>query len=157
MTLDLNIDTRCAIGELDHDRSKKSHAVPIFQTSSFLFEDTEDGRAKFAKEVPGYVYSRLGNPTVEALEKSLALVEEGCSCVAFSSGMAAVTAVFLGLLKSGDHAVIGEIMYGPSLTIAVNRFSQLGIISTPVDTSNVEDVKNAIRPNTKMIFFEVCC
>lgn len=155
---DWSFDTITVQSDGNHKRPANSHAVPIFQTSSFTFDTPDDGRKLFAGEKYGHVYSRIGNPTVEALETSLAALEvepgsEGYG-ISFSSGMGAVTAVVLSLLEAGDHIIVGNVLYGPSLNLISQTFTKFGILCSAIDTSNVEIVKAAIRPNTKMILFE---
>ncbi|KAA6386930.1 MAG: Methionine gamma-lyase [Streblomastix strix] len=137
-----------------HNKPLKSHAQPIFQTSAFVFDTPDHGRQLFAGETAGHIYSRIGNPTVEAFEKLMCAMEQGSAAVAFSTGMAAILGSCLTILKSGDHAVIGDTMYGPSATLFTKRLSQLGITHTVVDSANAENVRKALKRNTKLIFVE---
>jgi methionine-gamma-lyase len=137
-----------------HIKPMLSHTCPIFQSSTFVFESPEQGASLFAGEIEGHIYTRLGNPTTEALERTLANLEGGEKAVAFASGMAAIEASLLPFLKAGDHIVSGDTLYGPVLHLFGDIFSNWGIGSTFVDTSNLESVEKAIKPETKFCFFE---
>lgn len=132
----------------------REHSVPLYLTSSFIFDDAEQGRAIFADEIQGNIYSRYSNPnTTEFIEKVCAL--EGAEAgLAFSSGMAAVFASFAGLLKSGDHVVAFRSIFGSTHQLLTALFPRWGITSTYVDASNPEGLEAAIQENTKMIFLE---
>jgi methionine-gamma-lyase len=131
-----------------------SATVPIYQTSTFSFENAEDGAKCFAGEKQGYIYTRIGNPTIRSLEKAVAELENGYDGIATSSGMGAVTTIYMALLEKGGHIVSHDAVYGPSRGIMENIFPKFGIESTYVNATNLEDVKNAIRPNTKLIYIE---
>jgi methionine-gamma-lyase len=127
---------------------------PIYQTSTFRFGSAEQGAAVFAGERPGYIYSRMGNPTVEALERSVAELEGGYAGLACGSGMAAIHTTLSVLLRAGDHLVCSEAVYGPTCTLVETLLSRFGIESTMVDASNVAEVEKAVRPNTKVVYVE---
>jgi methionine-gamma-lyase len=127
---------------------------PIYQTSTFAFESAEQGAAIFASEERGYIYSRMGNPTVEALEKSVARLEGGYAGLACGSGMAAIHTTLAGLLRAGDHLVCSEAVYGPTCTLVETVLSRFGIESTMVDASNMAEIERAMRPNTKVVYVE---
>lgn len=127
---------------------------PIYQTSTFRFKNAEHGAACFAGEDPGYIYTRIGNPTVTALEETLAKLEGGATGIVVSSGMAAVNTVYMAFLKSGDHVVSTDAVYGPSRVVMEKYWFRYGITATYVDTSNIENIKKAIQPNTKMLYLE---
>ena len=113
------------------DKSQHLPAVPpIFQTSTFAFESTEQGAALFAGKREGYIYSRMGNPTVHALETSIAALEGGARALACGSGMAAIHTALVTLLHSGDHVVCSDAVYGPTCTLVGTFLTQLGIEST---------------------------
>ncbi len=131
-----------------------SATVPIYQTSTFAFESAQDGADCFAGVKPGYMYTRIGNPTVKALERQIALLEHACDSVAVASGMAAVSTVYLGLLNAGDHVVSSSAVYGASRVLMEQHMSRFGVESTYVNTANIEEVKAAMRPNTKMLYIE---
>ena len=111
---------------------------PIYQTSTFAFESAEQGAALFAGERRGYIYSRMGNPTVEALEKSVAELEGGYAGLACGSGMAAIHTALAALLQAGDHLVCSDAVYGPTCTLVETILSRFGIEHTIVDTSDLD-------------------
>ncbi len=127
---------------------------PIYQTSTFAFESAEHGAELFAGKKDGYIYSRMGNPTVEALEKSVAALEGGYAGLACGSGMAAVHTILATLLGAGDHLVCSDAVYGPTCSLVEQILVKYGIESTIVDTSNTKAVADAIRPNTKVVYVE---
>lgn len=127
---------------------------PIYQTSTFRFKNAEHGAACFAGEDPGYIYTRMGNPTITALEETLAMLEGGAAGIVVSSGMAAVNTVYMAFLKSGDHVVSTDAVYGPSRVVMEKYWYRYGITASYVDTSDIENIKKAIQPNTKMLYLE---
>ena len=129
-------------------------STPIFQTSTFCFETVEEGAAKFSKQMPGFVYSRSGNPTNRALEMKMAAIEGGEDCVATASGMGAIGSVMVSFLSAGDHVVCGDTVYGGTSFVMRSNLTQFGVEVTFVDSSNVAEVEAAIKENTKMIYFE---
>ncbi|MHC1705162.1 MAG: PLP-dependent aspartate aminotransferase family protein [Tenuifilaceae bacterium] len=131
-----------------------SATVPIYQTSTFGFETVEEGARCFAGESKGYMYTRIGNPTIAALEKQIAILEKGFGGIATSSGMAAVSTIYMAFLKSGDHIVSTDAVYGPSRGIMETYFKKFGVESTYINTGNLDAVRQAIKPNTKMLFIE---
>lgn len=127
---------------------------PIYQTSTFVFPSVEAGAKRFAGEEAGYIYSRLGNPTVSVLEQKVAALEKAEAGLAFASGMAAISAVIIGLVKTGDHILCSHGLYGSTyafLTLMQNRF---GVEFTLCDMTDQQTVRNSIRPNTKVIYVE---
>ncbi len=128
--------------------------VPIYQTSTFAFRNAEHGAALFAGSDDGYIYTRIANPTMRALEDSVAELENGCGGIATSSGMAAVCTVYLALLEAGAHAVSTASVYGPTRGLMEKDFSRFGVESTYVDTCDLDQVKNALRPNTRLVYIE---
>lgn len=128
--------------------------TPIYQVSTFRFQDCDHGARLFKGEEDGYIYTRMRNPTVEAMEDAVAALENGAKALGCASGMAAVHTLFAATLKQGDHVVASESLYGPSLTILRDFFSGYGITADFVDSSDLDAVKNAIKPNTKMIYIE---
>ncbi len=131
-----------------------SAVVPIYQTSTFSFKSAEHGAACFSGESDGYIYTRIGNPTVKALENAVASIENGFGGIATASGMAAVTTVYMALLGQGAHIISHGAVYGPARGVMQNIFSRYGVEYTYLDTSDLEAVRKAIRPNTKMIYTE---
>lgn len=132
----------------------KSANIPIYQTSTFAFESCDYGAACFAGDEDGYIYTRLGNPTIEALEKTVAELEGGYDAIAVGSGMAAVTTVYMALLGQGAHIVSTDAVYGPSRGVMEDHFSRFGVESTYVKTTSRENIIKAIRPNTKVLYIE---
>jgi len=129
-------------------------SVPIFQTATFALSSVEAGAARITGEEPGFIYTRLGNPTVRALEECVAALEGGAVGHAAATGMAAITAVFLGLLGQGDHLLAGDCLYGPTHVVIDRELSRFGISATFVDTADPDRVAEAIRPNTRLLFLE---
>lgn len=138
----------------EYENPLGSATVPIYQTSTFLFESAEHGARCFSGEESGYIYTRIANPTINALETLVADLESGVKGIATSSGMAAVNTCYMALLSKGDHMVSSAAVYGPSRVVMENHWSRFGVESSFVDTSNIEEVKKAIRPNTKMLYIE---
>lgn len=136
------------------DKAYGSLATPIYQTSTFCFETVEEGAAKFANQIPGFVYSRGGNPTTRAFELKCAAMEGGEDAVAAASGMGAVGSVMTAFLHPGDHAIFDTAVYGGTNYVATTNLPGMGAEVSRVDTGDLEAVKAAIRPNTKMIYFE---
>ncbi len=129
-------------------------SVPIFQSSTFVFPSAADGAARFAGEDPGYIYSRLNNPTVNALESNVATLENGFGGVGTATGMAAVSSVFAALLSRGDHVVATNCLYGASRVILETEMARFGIESSFVDSSDPAQVERAMKAATKMVFIE---
>lgn len=127
---------------------------PIYQTSTFAFESAQQGADRFAGQTDGFIYTRLGNPTIQALESCVASLEEGAGAIATASGMGAVSTAYLALLQSGDHVVSTASVYGPSRTLMERHLSKFGIASTYVDSSDLESVRRALRPETRMVYVE---
>ncbi len=128
--------------------------VPIYQTSTFAFRNAAHGAALFAGSEDGYIYTRIGNPTIRSLEDSLAELENGCGGIATSSGMGAVCTVYLALLEAGAHIVSTASVYGPSRGLMEKDFSRFGVQSTYVDTSDLDQVRSALRPDTRLVYIE---
>ena len=152
-TKNLGFNSKLIHGGGHHDEYGAA-TVPIYQTSTFRFESAEDGAACFAGEKDGYVYTRIGNPTVAALERQVAELEHGYGAVAFASGMGAVSTVYMAYLNSGDHIISSDAVYGASRTMMEGHMSRFGVQSSYVKTENLENIKAAIRPNTKMLYIE---
>jgi methionine-gamma-lyase len=129
-------------------------SMPIYQSSTFSFPSADDGAARFSGTKPGYIYTRLGNPIINALEECITELEGGYKGFATATGMAAITTVYTALLQQGAHIVSSETVYGPSRVVLETIYSKYGVESSFVDTSNLENIKRGIRPNTKMIFIE---
>jgi len=128
--------------------------TPIFETSTFRFKSAEHGAALFEGREPGYIYTRMLNPTVQALEDCIAALEGGAFGLATGSGMAAIHTTFAALCSAGDHIICSEAVYGPTAGLLVNIMSRFGIETTLVDTSNLVAVREAFKPNTKLVMVE---
>jgi methionine-gamma-lyase len=131
-----------------------SATVPIYQTSTFAFNNAQNGADRFAGKAPGFIYTRLGNPTIDALERAMAELEGGAGAVATSSGMGAVSTVYMALLGQGAHVVGTASVYGPSRLLLEKHFSRFGVESTWVDTTNLDNIRAALRPTTRMVYVE---
>ena len=131
-----------------------SAVTPIYQTSTFGFESAQNGADRFAGAAEGYIYTRIGNPTIGALESCMAALEEGAGGIATSSGMGAIATAYLALLRQGDHVVSTASVYGPTRTLMEKHLSRFGLAATYVDTSDLAAVRAAMRPETKMIYVE---
>lgn len=150
---DRHPETQCIHAGYLHDE-KGSVVTPIYQTSTFSFRDVDHGAALFAGKEKGYIYTRMANPTIEACENVVAVLEGGYRGLGCGSGMAAIHTTFVSLLDAGDHVVSSDSVYGPTNTLLATVMSRLGIESTFVDTSDLDAVRSALRPETKMIYIE---
>lgn len=128
--------------------------VPIYQSSTFAFKNAQHGAALFAGEEQGFIYTRIGNPTIQALEENVASLENGCGAIATSSGMSAVCTVYLALLGTGAHVVSTASVYGPTRGLMEKEFGRFGVEATYVSSYDAENVKRALRPNTKLVYVE---
>ncbi len=129
-------------------------SVPIFQSSTFSFPSADDGAARFSGKKSGFIYTRMGNPTTKALEDALTALENGFAAMATATGMAAITTVYLTFLNQGDHIAGTDSVYGPSRMVLEKEFSRFGVQADFVDSTNPENIENAIRPNTKVVYIE---
>lgn len=152
-TKNLGFDTKL-VHAGDFEDAHGSAVTPIYQTSTFAFKSADHGADLFAGKEKGFIYTRIGNPTIDALENKLAELENGFRAVALASGMAAVSTVYASLLKSGDHMISSGAVYGPSRAAMESIFAGYGVESTYTDTSIMENIENAIQPNTKLLFLE---
>ena len=129
-------------------------AMPIYQTSTFIFDSAEQGGRRFALEEDGYIYTRLGNPTTTVLENKIAALEEGEAAVATSSGMGAISSTLWTVLKAGDHIVTDKTLYGCTFALMNHGLTKFGVEVTFVDTSNLDEVKKAMKKNTRVVYLE---
>ena len=134
--------------------AEQEHNDPIFLTSSFVFSSAREAAARFSNEEPGNVYSRFTNPTVRAFEQRLAVLEGGTGCVATASGMSAILATAMALLRAGDHIVAANGLFGTTVSLLSNVLPRFGIETTFVDVTDCREWSEAIRPETKMLFAE---
>ncbi len=129
-------------------------SVPIFQSSTFAFESVDQGAARFRGDESGYIYTRMGNPTVAALEEAVASMEGGHAGLATSSGMAAISTVFFTYLEAGAHLISTDSVYGPSRVLADKYFRRFAVQSDFVDTTNLDNIRAALRPETRVLYIE---
>ncbi len=132
----------------------REHSVPLYLTSSFIFDSAEQGRAIFAEEEQGMVYSRYANPNTTEFINRVCALEKADAGLAFASGMAAVFASFASYIKSGDHIVSSRAIFGSTHQLITQLFPRWGVTYTYVETPNIEDWEKAIQPNTKIVFLE---
>jgi methionine-gamma-lyase len=151
--LKCHADTQCVHAGFMSDETG-AVVTPIYQVSTFAFRDVDHGAALFEGKGKGYIYTRMGNPTIQAVERAVAILEGGYGGLGCGSGMAAIHTTFAALLRAGDHAVCSAIVYGPTQTLLANVMSRFGIESSYVDTSDLDAVRKAMRPNTKLVFVE---
>ncbi len=129
-------------------------SVPIYQSSTFAFKNAEHGAALFEGRGKGYIYTRLGNPTIKALEDSLTELEGGTGALAAATGMAAVTTVYMTLLGQGAHLVSTDSCYSASRALIETEFARFGVAFDYVDTTNPENVRRALRPETRLLWLD---
>lgn len=129
-------------------------ATPIYATSTFIFDSAEQGGARFALEEPGYIYSRLGNPTNTQVEDKLASLENAEAAVSTGSGIGAITSVIWAKVSAGDHIVAAKTLYGCTFAFLNHGISRFGVEVSFVDTSNPENVRAAMKENTKIVYLE---
>lgn len=147
-------DTEAVHAGTEPDPHFGAVSVPIYQSSTFAFNSVDEGADRFAGRADGYIYTRMGNPTVAALEEAVTTLERGHAALATSSGMAAISAVFFTYLAAGAHLVGTDSVYGPSRVVVEKHFSRFGVESTFVDTSDPDNIRAAIRPETTMLYIE---
>lgn len=150
-----DLETLLLHGGQAPDPTTGSRAVPIYQTSSYVFHDTEHARQLFALDEPGNIYSRIGNPTVDVLEKRIALLEDGVAAVATASGMAAISLSILNVAGAGDEIVAATNLYGGTYNLFSTTLPKYGIRVHFVDPQDPENFRRAITPRTKAVFAEV--
>lgn len=141
-------------GQEAPDASTGARAVPIYQTTSYVFDDCRQAAGRFDLSEPGNIYSRLTNPTTDVLEQRVAALEGGVAALAVGSGAAAVTYAFLNIATAGDHIVAANNIYGGTYNLLHNTLTSYGISTTFVDPADPKNVEQAIRPNTKAVFIE---
>ena len=151
--LPIGFETKCVHSGID-EYEFGAVVPPIYQTSTFKFESAQHGASLFAGEQKGYIYTRMANPTVEAMENSIAELEGGYKALGCASGMAAIHTVFASLTSTGDHVVSSAAVYGPTTTLLNTVMKRFGVETTFVDTSDIELVKKSIKPNTKVLYVE---
>ncbi|WP_031433147.1 O-succinylhomoserine sulfhydrylase [Methylomarinum vadi] len=138
-----------------HKRTHEDeHSIPIFATSSYVFASAEEAALRFTGKQPGNIYSRFTNPTVNAFQERLAFMEHGERCLAFASGMAAIMAVGMGLLKAGDHVVCSRSVFGNTVLMFQNYFGKFGVETDFAELTDLSAWEAAIRPSTRFLFLE---
>jgi methionine-gamma-lyase len=152
-TMKLGINSILVHG-LYHPDGTGAVNVPIYQSSTFAFRDAAHGAALFAGKEEGYIYTRIGNPTIRALEQSVAQLESGAGGVATSSGLGAISTLYMASLEAGAHVVSTASVYGPSRGLIEKHFSRFGIAASFVDTSNPDNIRQAIRSETRLVYVE---
>jgi methionine-gamma-lyase len=146
--------TACIHAGQHPDPETGAVSVPIYQSSTFAFDSADQGADLFAGRRKGYIYTRLGNPTTAALEKSVAYLEGGVGALATATGMAAVTTVYLTFLGQGAHMIGTASCYGPSRVVMETELARFGIAFDFVETSDLDRVRRALRPATRLILIE---
>ncbi|WP_075980717.1 methionine gamma-lyase [Bacillus massilinigeriensis] len=147
-------ETKVIHAGYETEKNQGSLTPPLFQTSTFTFNTAEQGERRFSGEEKGYIYSRLGNPTVKILEDRIATLERGEAALAFSSGMAAVSAVLVALTRTGDHILCSKGVYGCTFGLLHLLKEKYEIDHDFSNMNSVEEIERAIRPNTKCIYIE---
>ncbi len=142
------------VGQEQADPATDARAVPIYQTTSYVFHDSAHAAARFGLSDPGNIYGRLTNSTQDVLEKRLAALEGGVAALAVASGAAAITYTIMALAQKGEHIVAQKTIYGGSYNLLAHTLPQYGITTTFVDAQNPEEVEGAIQENTKAIYLE---
>lgn len=152
---DMGLMTRALHAGWRSDPATGAFGLPIYMTAGYEFRDTEYAAELFALERPGYIYSRLGNPTVAAFEEALVSIEGGVAAVAASSGQAAFTMLVTALASAGDHIVVARSSYGGTLTLLKNLFGRFGVEVDVIDINHPCNVQTAIKDNTRAVICEV--
>ncbi len=142
------------VGQEQPDPVTDARAVPIYQTSSYVFHNSDHAAARFDLSAPGNIYGRLTNPTEDVFERRIAALEGGVAALAVGSGAAAIAYTFQNLAHAGEHIVAAKNIYGGTYNLLAHTLSEYGISTTFVDPFNYEEVEGAIRDNTKVLFIE---
>ena len=142
------------VGQEQADPATDSRAVPIYQTTSYVFHNSAHAAARFGLSDPGNIYGRLTNSTQDVLEKRVAALEGGVAALAVASGAAAITYTIEALAQAGDHIVAQKTIYGGSYNLLAHTLRQFGVETTFVDIHDLDEVRAALRPNTKAVFVE---
>lgn len=148
-----SIDTQCVHAGIK-ETPEGAVITPIYQTSTFKFQNVDHGARLFKGEEEGYIYTRMRNPTVEAMEDAVAVLEGGAKALGCASGMAAVHTLFGAVCSAGDHIVCSESCYGATATLLATIMPRFGVETTFVDSSDIQAVEAAMRPNTKLLMIE---
>ncbi len=154
MTSSKHIETQAIHSGRINDEQFGSLATPLYQTSTFIFDSAQQGAKRFAGEEEGYIYSRLGNPTTRQLEMRVAAMEQMEDAAATATGMGAVSGALLANLQCGDHIISSKAIYGCSFALINHQLTRFGIEVSFVDMEDPQNIENAIKENTKVIFLE---
>jgi len=149
----LHIDTLAVRAAVDKSQYGENSEA-LYLTSSFVQPDAATAARRFANEEEGYIYSRFTNPTVTSMEQRLAAMEGTEACIGTSSGMAAILLMCMGLLKSGDHVICSQSVFGSTIKLIAGEFGKFGVESTFVSQTDVAQWQAAVKPNTKLLFAE---
>ncbi|GAA0730047.1 methionine gamma-lyase [Clostridium malenominatum] len=152
--VNMGFGTKAVHGGYKKDSQYGALSTPIFQTSTFVFESAEQGGRRFAGAECGHIYTRLGNPTTDQLEEKIAILEGGEAAVATASGMGAISSALWSALRAGDHVVADDTLYGCTFALLSHGLTRFGIEVTFVDSTNLEEVRAAMRENTKVVYLE---
>ncbi len=152
--MSFKIETEIVHGGQHPDKATGALTPPIYQTSTFAFENVEQGAARFSGKEKGYIYSRLGNPNTDLLAHKVALLEGFPAGITTASGMAAVANIILATAHAGDSIVVDETVYGGTHYLVEQDIPKLGIEVIRVEAANLDEVRKAIRPNTKLVLIE---
>ena len=147
-------DTKAIHGGFDADRETGSTAVPIYQTVSYAYPTAQELADVFDGKAPGYIYTRIANPTTYALESRLSQLEGGIGCIATSSGMAAIASVVMGLTRTGDEIISAAGIFGGTVSLFENTLGRFGVKTNLVDATNTKQFSQALNNKTKLIFVE---
>ena len=150
----LHPETNIVHGIHQSDPHTGAHSMPIYQTSTFVFADADQGARRFKKEEKGYIYSRLGNPNTDALAEKVALLEGAEAGLTMASGMAAVTNVILAVARKGDHIIVDDTVYGGTHYLIEDELRDNGIEISRCDAADPDQLRNALNANTKLVFIE---
>ncbi|KPK07545.1 MAG: methionine gamma-lyase [Gemmatimonas sp. SG8_28] len=150
---ELGINSRLVHGTYHPDATGAVN-VPIYQSSTFAFRNAAHGAALFAGEEEGYIYTRIGNPTIQALEESVADLEHGTGGIATSSGLGAVSTLYMAVLDAGAHMVSTASVYGPSRGLVEKHFARFGVEASFIDTSDLDNLRRTIRKDTRLVYVE---
>lgn len=150
----VGMDAVYAGGRMNEEGFTKPKIPPIYASSVYTFENLSDLDGVFDGEKPGYIYARMGHPNTGLLEEAISALEGTESALVFSSGMAAITTAFLSVLKPGDHVIADRVLYGGTFSLIDGFLREWGILVDLVDTLDIDSVRMALRPNTKVMYME---
>ena len=154
-TKNLHFETlQLHVGQEQADPTTDARAVPIYQTTSYVFHNSAHAAARFGLQDPGNIYGRLTNPTQSVFEQRIAALEGGVAALAVASGAAAITYAFENITRAGDHIVAAKTIYGGSYNLLAHTLPAYGVTTTFVDPHDLSNFENAIQGNTKAVFIE---